>query len=154
ESPTTTNVFGDAFVNNRARFGLRAEGGFWIFPDPQIGIEVGLLVLGTDTTTFAAASDGSQILARPFIDATTGAQSSALIGFPGSSASVIQISDRAHELYTGSVDFREKVIAGSGYRLDALFGYRMLFFEEHLQIQQAVQPTSGPFVPGTQIQSI
>src|SRR5262249_31116316 len=31
---------------------------------------------------------------------------------------------------------------------------RILFYEEHLQIQQAVQPTSGPFVPGTQIQSI
>ena len=68
--PTTVALFGDRAGNTQLRTGGRANLGYWFEADKQFGIEAGFLFLGGATTSFSAASDGSAILARPFLDDT------------------------------------------------------------------------------------
>ena len=148
----TRALFGGKPANTEARSGFRAEVGYWFNADHSFGIEVGGFILGGDNASFGATSTGTPILARPFIDTTTGAASS-LIAFPGTSAGSINVSDVAHRFYGANVDLRENLCCGAWGRLDVLLGYRGLGYTERLLIQQTVVPTSGPFAAGTTVRS-
>ncbi len=149
----TSVLFGAANANTQARSGVRAGLGYWLDADRTYAVEAGGFLLASSGTSFAASSDGTRILARPFTDATTGQPASALIAFPGKSAGSVYVNESARAFYGGNVGLRENFVASSWCRLDALLGYRYLRFDERLQVEQSVVPTAGPFVAGTTIRS-
>ncbi len=155
--PQTSVLFGGNDVNRQARSGVLGEAGCWFDAEQKFGIEGSFLFLGGAATSFVAASNGSPILARPFIDANTDQRTAHLIAFPGdalgSSAGSVRVSDTANRLYGFNVDLRENVIATPVFRLDCLLGYRFLNYAERLDIVERVQATGGPAGAGTTVQS-
>jgi hypothetical protein len=82
--PGAQVLFGGNDVDGGARHGARLALGYWLHDDKRYAVEAGIDWLGDRGTHFAADSSGTPILARPFIDATTGAQNAQLTAFPGS----------------------------------------------------------------------
>jgi hypothetical protein len=150
---TTRILFGNKPANTELRSGLRLELGGWLDQERTCGLEVGALALNNANSSFQGVSTGSTILARPFIDTTTGQPASALVGFPGVSSGTLHVSDIAHRFYGLNVDLRENICCTESFRLDALVGYRAWSYTEHLLVQQTITPLSGPFVSGTTITS-
>jgi hypothetical protein len=132
---------------------MRFEAGYW-FDDPRtLGIEGGFMMLGSQTALFAAQSDGSTILARPFRDATTDTVQAALIAFPGSSAGTVDVRASSGNLYEFHIDLTENIVDAGWLRVNGLVGYRFYRYDEFLRIRQNIAPTGAAFVPGTQIAS-
>jgi hypothetical protein len=152
-SSTTTVQFGGTNLNQKARYGLDTELGYWLDCHHDAGIEGGFFFLGSESTGFFASSDGSVILARPFLDVRTSTPSSSLIAFPGVSSGSIMISENSRQVWSGHIDLSETWCCGSWWRMESLLGYRYFRFDERLQIDQLVTPLTGPFVRGTTIRS-
>lgn len=153
--PGTAILFGDERVNEDVRNGLRLGAGVQFGPADELGIETGFLVLESQATGFSATSDGSTILARPFLDATTGLPRSILVAFPGalpvSGTGAIDVVARSDNLFGAHVDLTERFYDHGGLRLTSLVGYRFLRYDEGVDIRQDTFPTAPGFVPGTQI---
>jgi hypothetical protein len=156
--PQTTVLFGRHFANDGLRSGAKVELGYWFDPGRTFGIEGGGFGLGGESTVFQVASSGSPILARPFIDATTGLAATHLVAFPGdalgASAGTIRATDTAHRFYGFNLDLRENVVCTPGCRLDCLLGYRFLDYGEHLEIQETLLSLAGPLGAGTTVRSL
>jgi hypothetical protein len=83
-TPGAAVLFGDNHVNNDARSGFRVTLGGWLDSAQTLGVEGSFFMLERQATGFTASSPGSPILARPFVDATTGLPAAAeLVAFPG-----------------------------------------------------------------------
>jgi hypothetical protein len=149
---TTTVLFGDR-VNEAPRSGIRLGAGTWIDAARTLGAEVGFSFLESQAQIFGATSDGSTILARPFVSALDLTPQSVLIAFPGSSAGSIVVRPESSNFYEVHFDFVEKIYDGR-FRVEALLGYRFYRYDEGLNVQQAILPTAAPFVPGTQIATV
>ena len=90
--PTTTVVLGNQDVNNQARSGGRFQLGYHGTGETStIGVEAGVWWLQEQNTSFLANSNGSTILARPFIDAATKTPVATRIAFPGISSGFIAV---------------------------------------------------------------
>src|SRR5262245_58268451 len=66
--------------------GVRFTNGMWFNDCRTRGMESSLFFLGQEQKNFTAASSGgpgTPVIARPFIDATTGLPSAAIVAFPG-----------------------------------------------------------------------
>jgi hypothetical protein len=151
--PNTTIVFGSNNFNQDDRSGFRTDFGYWFTPDRAFGFEMGFMLLDSSKNSFGAASNGNPILARPYISAISNSEVSSLIAFPGVSTGSIQVIDAGHTFFGTNVDFRANFLCSNWYRVDSLFGYRNLHYQEDLTIFENVQPTSAQFRAGTNIQS-
>src|SRR5262249_32333913 len=129
---------------------FRIGAGSWLDADRTLGIEAGFSLLESNATIFGGASDGTTILARPFLSALDNSSQSALIAFPGSSSWSIVVRAEPCTLSSPHRDFVEKFYDGP-FRAEALLGYRYYRYDEGLNVQQLITPTAAPFVPGTQI---
>ncbi|HZU36673.1 MAG TPA: BBP7 family outer membrane beta-barrel protein [Gemmataceae bacterium] len=147
----TTVLVGNQNANTGARYGFRIDAGYWCTCEQLLGLEADFFLVGGTTKTFSFTSTGTPILARPFLDVTTGLQSAALVAFPGVSSGSIQVQDHAHDFWGYDIDLRENMWHGPGYRFDSLFGYRYLRYDEQLTITQNTQPTDGVFATGTNV---
>jgi hypothetical protein len=156
--PATTILFGGSSDNGDLRSGGSITFGYWFDDARTCGIEAGFFMLGDRTTQFCAASDGSGILARPFVNATTGQQQSELISFPGLVAGQVIVRDTSSLLGAGAWG-RENLFSNPcaiyPYRLDALIGYRYLRLADDLSISEdlvSINPANPNFVPlGTRL---
>ncbi len=151
---TTSVLFGNDTVNDSARAGVRFEAGYWFDPERTLGIQAGFFYLSGQDEHFAASSDGTTILARPFFDATTNRQNSTLIAFPGSSSGSIDVQDKSSNFYETHLEFTENVFDSGSVRLDSLLGYRFYRYSDALGIQQTRNLQGGNFVAGTQLVTI
>jgi hypothetical protein len=151
--PGTTVLFGGNNVEGDLRYGFRVDGGYWFGQQRRFGIEAGVMMLGSSSTSFAASSSLNPILARPFTDATNFTQQAALIAFPGISTGSININSTSGHFYSGDLDFAAKLTDTGAFRLTGLLGYRYFRYGESLDISQTLSPTSALFIPGTQIAS-
>ena len=154
-APGTSTLFGGTAASDGGLCsGLRLGAGWWFSDDRTLGLEAGFMALQSQTSGFAATSNGSQILARPYTDATTSLNQAVLLAFPGSvrRTSVVVAANSAG-FFSGNIDFVDKNYETSWYRLSSIFGYRYYTYSENLRIDQDIMPTSTAFVPGTQIAS-
>lgn len=151
--PTTTVLFGGGNVNGDLRSGYRLNAGYWFHCAPTLGIETGFMMVESNATNFSDVSNGSTIIARPFVNALTGLQDSVLIAYPGSRAGSIDVQATSGNFYQAHVDFADNLCNTPWMRLDCLLGYRFFRYDDGLRIRQVIMPTSGPFEPGTQIVS-
>ena len=153
-APGTSVLFGGSSVNEDLRSGVRLGAGAWLDEAGTLGVEASFFALESKATRFLAASDGSTILARPFVDATTGLPASVLAAFPGTSSGTVAASETSDGLIGAGFLFRERFCLGShDFRLDALVGYRYLRFGDRLDVTQGLTSTGAAnpnfVVPGT-----
>jgi hypothetical protein len=153
-APGTAILFGDSSVNGDARVGGRWSAGYWFGDNHLWGISGDGFQLDAKTVHFSASSGGDPILARPFLDATTGLQNAELIAFPGLLTGSGSASASSTGLVGAGVLIHRNLCCGCWGRLDLLAGYRFLEFTDDLAINEALVSTAPPsalntVVPGT-----
>jgi hypothetical protein len=145
--PGTSVLFGDSAVNDGWRSGARFSGGYWFDSARTIGVQASAFGLADARTSFTATSDGTTILARPFLDVTTNAQNAWIIGFPGLSTGNLTIEDTSR-LYGANAAVRKQLCTNCfGGPVDALVGYRFVHLGDRLNIVSG-QISTNPLFPG------
>lgn len=154
----TSAIFGDSLANSSARSGGRITAGTWFGDGELWGIQANFLMLETKATGFAASSNGSsgsQILARPFIDANTGLESAVRVAYPGELSGSIGADVTTTGLVGTDLLLRGNLLCGPSYRLDVLGGYQFYRFADRLEVTQDSTSLSANnpnfVVPGTKI---
>jgi hypothetical protein len=154
-APGSRTLFGDGFVNDGLRSGIRLGTGYWFSAERTFGAEAGVMVLEGKAAHFLGSSNTFPILARPFVDANTGAQASQLIAFPGTSpvsaTGSVEVRASSSNFTETHFDLTERALEDGGFRLTALLGYRFYRYDESVHIGQASNPTNANFIPGTRI---
>ncbi len=166
-APGTRVLAGNSVVNHGPRSGFRVKAGTWLDDERTCGIEASFFMLGNQSRSFSAgASDGSQIVSRPYFNTATGQQDAELVSYPGVLGGTATVTTRSSGLLGAGLLLREALCCGdlacpwscnpcdrrtASYRLDALFGYRYYGYDEQLGISERLQPLGGAFLPGTQI---
>jgi hypothetical protein len=129
--PDTQVLYGGDRLETRHgdRFnGTRLTLGCWFDPQQTIGIEGRAVVLERDSTSFKATSDGSQLLARPFIDAVTGTPMSDIVAGPGPNGVLSGgfVGYSRIEMFTEEINLVGSVAQGPSFGLDLLAGARFV----------------------------
>ncbi len=166
-APGTRVLAGNSVLSNGPRSGFRVKAGTWLDNERTSGIEASFFMLGNQSRSFGAgASDGSQIVSRPYFNTATGQQDAELVSYPGVLGGTATVTSRSSGLLGAGLLLRENLCCGDlacpwscnpcdrrtgSYRLDALFGYRYYGYDEQLGISERLQPLGGAFLPGTQI---
>ena len=154
-APGSRTLFGDGWVNDGVRSGIRLGTGYWFSAERIFGVEAGLMFLEGKAAHFTGSSNNFPILARPFLDANTGVASSQLIAFPGTSpvSSTGSVNARAgsSNFTETHFDLIEKALEDGRFRLTGMLGYRFYRYDESLHVGQTVNPTNANFIPGTRI---
>ena len=96
--------------------------------------EAGYRILGSENDSFSATSNGSTILARPFTNATTGAPTAVLIGFPGLSSGTVGVEASSHNFQGVHLDMTQQFNCNKYLRFDAILGYRFFQYDEDLPL--------------------
>jgi hypothetical protein len=149
-APNTVVLFGGNRVNDNERSGGRFTLGAWLNDGQTLGIEGDFFILSSGETGFAASSTGNPILARPFLDATTGRPNSELIAFPGLVAGSVSANSASTGLLGADALLRVHLCGGCSYQLDAVGGYRYLRLSDGLGVAENLVSTSAAnpnFVP-------
>jgi len=145
-APGTAVLFGDSSVNDDWRAGGRIQAGYWLDGARTQALEVSFFDLENASTRFAANSDGSVILARPFVDANTGGQSAQLVAFPGAVSGSIAANETSYLLGVDA-HFRQEIASWSDARIGALIGYRYLHSSDRLDIASSATVIGGVALP-------
>jgi hypothetical protein len=150
-APGTSVLFGGSHENGDVRSGGRVTLGGWLGCDQLLGIEGSFFILEGKGAHFSASSTGNPILARPFTDATTGQPGSELIAFPGVVMGSIDASDVSKQFLGAGLLFRHHVCCGCSYSVDAVAGYRYLYYSQGINVTEdltSTLPTNQfPFIP-------
>lgn len=132
---TRTLIGGD--ISQDATSGLRLGLGGWFSQEEIFGIEASGFFLGKQSRSLGAASDGSAVLSRPFVN-LTGVPGGFDVAFPGNLAGAFQGSI-SNELYGWDVNLLANLGREENRSFDLLLGFRALSFEERLQVGENVQ---------------
>jgi hypothetical protein len=147
-TPDVDVLFGNDFVNNELRSGVRGTGGLWLDSSQYWGVQADWFSVGDDNTSgnYHAASDGDVILARPFFNVVTGLEDSELVSFPNLVSGVVDVTSSS-EMHSGALSLRANVREGASGRIDLLGGYRYFRYCESLAIREDLVSTNpGGFV--------
>ncbi len=103
--PATTPLYGGNQVNNGFVSGNWLQAGMWLDCCQQWGIQANYFFLGPQTANYYNSSDGSPILARPFIDNNPNSPgvSQELIAYPGTVVGSICIDDKTSFMGAGAL---------------------------------------------------
>lgn len=143
---TTTTLFGNQRVNNDWRNGFRATAGMWLDPEQTRGIELDFFFLGRSSVPFGVGSDGSQIITRPFFNASTGARDTELVSFPGIVAGTTT-ADPRNSVIGGGINFLQNLCCNPCGRTDLIVGYRYLNVGDNITITENLTALGGSNVP-------
>jgi hypothetical protein len=140
--PTTSAVFGGNRLNNDFRNGFRVYAGTWLNDEQTLGVEGDFFFLGNSRQGFAAMSDGSQIVTRPFANALTGAPDVELVSFPNVVAGRTSV-DAKNSLLGAGVTGLFNLCCDPCARLDFLLGYRYLNLVDELTFREQLVSLPG-----------
>jgi hypothetical protein len=143
----TRVLYGDDRLETRHgdRFnGTRLTLGWWFDPEQTIGVEGRAVLLERDSTDFKATSDGSQLLALPFIDAVTGKPMSTIVAGPGTGGlhSGGFVGYSRVELFTQEVNALFSLVATPDFHLDLIAGTRFVQMRDRTDLT-----ASGKLLP-------
>ena len=133
--PGTGILFGGTPIDNKDRSGSRIGLGCWLDEGKQLGVEVGGFYLSDRSVgTFASSPGylGSQVLARPFFNATTNQEDSSLVAFPGVAGGNVNIGFSS-ELFGAESNGLWNLTRGESLTIDALAGFRYLALREDFE---------------------
>ena len=140
--PTTATLFGGNRVNSDFRNGFRVTAGTWLNDAQTFGLEGNFFFLARSRQQFAAASDGSQVITRPFINALSGTGDTELVSFPGVVAGRVRADPRNTLLGAGANAIANLFCDPCG-RLDFLIGYRYLNLVDRLTAEENLTALAG-----------
>ncbi|MBL8794548.1 MAG: BBP7 family outer membrane beta-barrel protein [Planctomycetia bacterium] len=150
-TPGTRIVIGAEDQDYGTFFGGRWTWGTWFDPSRKCGLEVRGFTLERRAVLLNAESDatGSPILARPFIDATTGQERRAFVTFPNDFVGGLGVTLSDHlwgietnllvNVLAGGVPRQARQCPWGEWRLGLLAGVRYLDLCEDLTIQQVTR---------------
>jgi hypothetical protein len=142
-SPGTLLLYGNNAVGSGPRSGGRFMVGYWFCDEHCLGLEAGGFSLGTRTSRFTASSDGNPILARPFVDAVTGAQTVELVAGPNVLAGTVSVSDRS-SFWGYEANLRSNICCQCRCFTDLIAGVRSLGLDEDLRINERLTVLRAP----------
>ena len=156
-APGTTTLFGGGRYNNDWRSGLRIRAGMWFDECQRFGIEGDFFFLGQSRDTFTAASDGSQIISRPFFNVLEnnpdsqlvsfpGTNDAQLVGFPGVLAGSVGV-DATSNFIGGGINTICNICCDPCGRLDLLLGFQYLNLRDQVTITENLTALEGSNVP-------
>ncbi len=141
--PGTVVLFGD-----NADFGMfngvRLGAGLYLDSDDRLSLEwVGRLNIANHVR-FAAASDatGNPIIGRPVFDTVRVAELAYLDSNPGLFSGGVTVDARS-QFFGTEVNARARFGDATGFRADALFGFRFMRLTEQLTIRDNLQPLTA-----------
>jgi hypothetical protein len=152
---TTSVLFGNEDLSEDQRHGGRIVFGKYLGGASRLEGE--FFGIASDDETYAQASSGSPILARPFFNLSTGAPDAFIVAYPGVRVGEIAVSNSNEFLGAGVQLSRSLGGCDAGChiqrRLSFLYGFRFLRFNEDLSIRdrltsidpQAVVPVGTQF---------
>ena len=115
-SPNSGTLNGGNIVNDDIRSGVRFGAGGWLTADHVYSIEAGFSALESQSSVFSASSNGSPILARPYIDANTGLRQAQIVAFPGISNGAIDTRVSSGNFYETHIDIAESLVHNEHWR--------------------------------------
>jgi hypothetical protein len=137
-----STLFGGENVNRDWLSGGRVRIGYWLDCDQTCGVEAGFFALGHASTGFNTASNGTPILARPFINTATNMPDAEIIAFPGIASGSITVRETTSLLGAGAW-LRHNLCCGDCFRVDGLVGYRYLRLTGRLDIAESLTSTDA-----------
>ena len=139
-APGTRILYGDDTMGGGMQPGLRISSGIFLNQEKTWAVDGSFYTLyGGDS---AYMSPDGPIIARPFVDATTGEANAALIAFPGVMEG--NVSVETGQLFYGlDVNFRRNLVSSGDDRLDLVAGYRNMGFNEGLGIYEFLTRPDG-----------
>jgi hypothetical protein len=147
-NPGTEVLFPQDRANNEFRGGFRLTSGIWLDDTQTTGLEGDFFFVNTSKKGLTVASDsnGNQILARPFINAQTGAPAAIVAAFPGVARGVLDV--RAENWAAGGgVNLLTDIAGDPCNRFDLILGYRFVGVYDEVSFEQ----DSTTLVPGAAI---
>jgi hypothetical protein len=149
--PGTIVLLGDKTVDDQIRSGFQFTAGYWFESDQVLGLEASVFYLEPHGTQFTASSDGTTVLARPFVAAGSGGddeivQEQALVlALPGVSTGGVRVTT-ANRFWGAEANGRLNCCREGCCRVDLLGGFRFLELKDRLSIASVSDtiPTSGP----------
>jgi hypothetical protein len=172
-TPGATSIYGPGSQNNDLRFGYRTTFGAWLDDAARFALEAQFLMTANGGNQFNAYSPGTPILARPVINAATGAEAAEPIAVPGVASGMIHVATTTTGLTGAGIWLRENFTrtddpcdschlcrrsggccgpnCGAGCdpgsrwycRVDSLFGYRYLHLSDNLEIDDQVNAVAA-----------
>lgn len=130
----TTILLGNSAVHNDFRSGGRLTGGSWFTPEQNSGVEFSFFGIDGRDIAFHGDSDAYSVLARPFVDTTSGDQEALLVAYPGllEGATSVRVD---FELSGAEAILRQAVHWTPTTRVDVLAGYRYGRLRDTLEVQ-------------------
>lgn len=141
DNPETTILYGARGLNGMSRSGGLINAGWWLTPCYDEAIEGSYLWLGRVADRFQASSDGSPILARPFLNTQTGQEASELVAFPQLVSGTITV-DATSDFQAAEFLYRRALCCGCNSRIDFLIGYRFARLNDDLLITESLVSTN------------
>jgi hypothetical protein len=127
------------------QLGARITAGVWLNPTQSTGIGMRFSAIEGDRTSFDAMSNGSMVLARPFISAVSGLENALLVAQPGIFNGGLHI--QTENDFVGSEVFgRFNMGCDPTCRTDLIAGYQFVRVDDSLRI---FSTTNAPLIPAT-----
>jgi hypothetical protein len=150
--PGTALLFGNEEIGDDVRMGVRFSGGFWFTEDRCWGLYGSVFFLNEQTNEFFAASSGTPVLARPFVDFTPGTptfgqENSQLKGLNNVVAGFVKV-DHSTRLWGGDANVRYNWCCTPAHSFDIILGYRGMSLEDDLAINELIS-SHDPQSPGS-----
>lgn len=160
-SPGTTLAVASPTLSDNARSGARFTAGWWADCDHTLGFEASYFFFPTQTKTASISSTGgtgTPVIARPFLNATTGVESAELDAFPGVLAGGKVVQTKSFLNGVNGDAILNLTGCNECYRVALVGGFEYLELDESLNIAEtttvlpgitSILPTTPfPFMPG------
>jgi hypothetical protein len=146
-NPGTAVIFGGHNLDFGLLGGIRAEAGIWFDPENRYSLDISGFVLSPTNINFSAGSDAARnpLIARPVINATTGAEGQYLTSFPGFVAGVTTVQNRA-DLWGVELNCRTHGYWRERVHAEGLVGFRTINLRETIRIQDSLTDLNDGFV--------
>ena len=146
--PGTNVLFGGNSFANNPYSGARLRGGYWFNDSHTWGLDVGGFFLGTGVNTYSTSSLGVPFLARPFVNALTGAQDIEAVATPNGLIGTFTATN-AFALFGAEANLRRNLCCGCNWSIDGFAGWRTVGLNESLGLREnlGVISSSNPNLP-------
>ncbi len=135
----TRVIYGDGTEATSTRHsGARFSAAYWF--NDLWALDGNVWFLGKNTGGFSADTSQFPLLARPFVNANTGANFSQLIASPGLATGAAVINNET-SLWGNEINLRRALLCYQCARVDALLGFRNLNLSEEINITESFART-------------
>lgn len=136
----TRVIYGGRPVVENQFNGARFSADYWL--TDRWALDGNIWFLANNTTSFTARSADFPVLARPFVNANTGANFSQLVASPGLATGTASVNTES-SLWGAELNARRALLCLPCARVDGLLGFRNFNLQESLSITETFARTPG-----------